>query len=121
MNLALQYAFYGSLRKGLTLYEQYKSCLDYRFSVWLPGFKLYSLGSYPCAVKSDELSDRILIEVMNVADPKIRKEIFELEIEAGYSYHEVIVQDIPTGIFLYQNAANYPLVHGGDWVKFYCK
>jgi len=120
MNSASHYAFYGSLRKGMKLYEQYKSGLDYRYSFWLSGFKLYSLGSYPCAVKADGLSNRILIEIIQISDPKIEIEIFDLEIEAGYYYEEILIHDIPTGIFLYQDAANYPFVRHGDWVKFFC-
>lgn len=104
----------------MKLYEQYKSGLDYRYSFWLSSFKLYSLGSYPCAVKTDGLSNRILIEIMQISDPKFEKEIFELEIEAGYYYEEILIHDIPTGIFLYQDVANYPFVHHENWVKFFC-
>lgn len=120
MNIESHYAFYGSLRRGMKLYEQYKSSLNYRYSFWLPNFNLYSLGSYPCAIKTDGLSNRILIEIMQITDPKIEMEIFDLEVEAGYQYEEVIIHNTSIGIFLYQDAANYPLVHHGDWVKFFC-
>jgi gamma-glutamylcyclotransferase (GGCT)/AIG2-like uncharacterized protein YtfP len=58
------YAFYGSLRKGMDLYKKFETDLKYKFSLWLPGYDLYSLGPYPCAVKSTNAGSKILIEVM---------------------------------------------------------
>jgi len=112
------YAFYGSLRRGMNLYETFKPSLDYLYSFWLPGYDLFALTDYPCAVKSNSPSDKILIEVMRVNDDAA-KEIFKIEMNAGYVYRKIKIQNAFVGIFLYESAANYQRVDHGDWVKFF--
>ncbi|MEQ1586148.1 MAG: gamma-glutamylcyclotransferase family protein [Cyclobacteriaceae bacterium] len=119
MNLESTYAFYGSLRRGMRYYEEFKYGLKYHHSFWLKGYNLYSLGPYPCAVKSDNPNNKILVEVMKLDDPKVEKKIVRIEMDAGYYYTDILIQNKPVGIFLYERAANYPQVHHGDWVKFF--
>jgi gamma-glutamylcyclotransferase (GGCT)/AIG2-like uncharacterized protein YtfP len=119
MNSESMYAFYGSLRRGMSYYEEFKQGLNYQYSLWLKGYDLYSLGPYPFAVKTDDPNSKIMIEVMKIEDPNIEKRIFQIEKDAGYYYEDILIHNKKAGIFLYKNAANYPLVSHGDWVKFF--
>lgn len=100
-------------------HEEFKVSLKYQHSFWLKGYDLYSLGPYPCAVKSDSSTSKILVEVMKVVDPDVERKISGIEMDAGYYYTDILIQNKPVGIFLYESAANYPQVHHGDWVKFF--
>ncbi len=118
MNPESTYAFYGSLRRGMKYYEEFKAGLQYHYSFWLTGYDLYSLGPYPFAIKSTP-ENKILVEVMKVTDREVEKKIYEIEMNAGYFYTDILMKDKPVGIFLYETAANYPQVSHGDWVKFF--
>lgn len=120
MSKPARYAFYGSLRKEMPLYQQFEAALSYQFSTWLEGYALYSLGPYPCAVKS-ESGDRIWVEVMDVTDEKIKEKIDFIEQEAGYEVETIWMNEEEVSIFIFSDAANYPKVEGGDWVKFFGK
>jgi len=100
-------------------YEEFKQGLTYHQSIWLKGYDLYSLGPYPFAVKSDNPGSKIIIEIMKIEDPIIEQRIFQIEMDAGYYYQDIVIQNRNTGIFLYKSAANYPPVYHGDWVKFF--
>jgi gamma-glutamylcyclotransferase (GGCT)/AIG2-like uncharacterized protein YtfP len=119
MNADATYAFYGSLRRGMKLYNQFEKSLDYRYSFWLTGYDLFALTHYPCAVESHSPESKILIEVMKIIDPNVEKEIFNIEMNAGYFYRDSKIQHAPVGIFLYESGANYQQVKHGDWVKFF--
>ncbi len=56
---------------------------------------------------------------MQITDPIIEKEIFQIEMNADYYYTDIFIHSKPIGIFLYEKAANYPPVHHGDWVRFF--
>lgn len=113
------YAFYGSLRRGMELHKKFESDLQYKFSIWLPGYELYSLGSYPCAVHTQNMSSKILVEVMKITNPNVAKEIFDIEIHAGYFYEHIQIKYEDVGIYLYKQATNNSKVIGGDWVTFF--
>lgn len=103
----------------MRLYKQFNPNLVYQFSMWLPGYELFSLGEYPCAVKSTNPQNKIVVEIMQITDPIIEKEIFQIEMNADYYYTDIFIHSKPIGIFLYEKAANYPPVHHGDWVRFF--
>jgi gamma-glutamylcyclotransferase (GGCT)/AIG2-like uncharacterized protein YtfP len=119
MNSESVYAFYGSLRRGMSYYEEFRQGLNYQYSLWLKGYDLFSLGPYPCAVKTDNPDSKIMIEVMKIGDPDIEKSIVKIEMDAGYYCEDIMIQGKRAGIFLYKSAANYPHVYHGDWVKFF--
>jgi gamma-glutamylcyclotransferase (GGCT)/AIG2-like uncharacterized protein YtfP len=119
MNEDSMYAFYGSLRRGMKLYETYKTALDYQYSFWLSGYDLFALTDYPYAVKSNSPTSKILIEVMKINDSEVEKEIFKIEMDAGYFYEDIKIKNAPVGIFLFKSGANYQRVDHGDWVKFF--
>jgi gamma-glutamylcyclotransferase (GGCT)/AIG2-like uncharacterized protein YtfP len=113
------YAFYGSLRRGMPLYQEFQAGLRYQFSQWLTGYDLFSLGAYPCAVKSSNPNSKILIEVMQVHHPETERKIQEIEMNAGYHVTTISIQEQPVKIYVFENASNYPIVMHGDWVTFF--
>jgi len=113
------YAFYGSLRRGLRNYELFMPHLEYRFSTWAKGFQLYSLGDFPFAFKTGSVADRILVEVVEIKNPHIEKQIDALELGYGYHSEIILIDQQPVKIYLFRQKANYPLVGGGDWLKFF--
>jgi gamma-glutamylcyclotransferase (GGCT)/AIG2-like uncharacterized protein YtfP len=113
------YAFYGSLRRGLQNHERFKAHLNYRFSSWVKGYQLYSLGDFPFAVKSANANDKILVEVFEVIDPQAQNQLDDLELGYGYHIETILIDGHPVKIYLFKENANYPLVSGGDWAKFF--
>lgn len=113
------YAFYGSLRRGMENYEPLKENLRYKFSTWLTGYQLYSLGPYPFAYRTGSSTDKILVEVFEVTNLETRNTIHQIEMEAGYFMDTIIIDEQLVNIYLYENKADYPFVFGGDWVKFF--
>ena len=119
MNINSQYAFYGSLRRGMMYHEVYKDGLEYKFSAQLKGFKLYALTEYPFAVRTNQKEDSIVVEIFKIINPETEKSIHELELGVGYYYDEIKVNSTTAGIYLFKQAGNYQEVKGGDWVKFF--
>ena len=113
------YAFYGSLRRGLHNHERFAPHLHYRFSSWIKGYQLYSFGDFPFAFKTLQQENRILVEVFEINDAETQKQIDDLELGYGYYFEMIEIDGQPVKIYLYNEKANYPLVSGGDWVKFF--
>lgn len=113
------FAFYGSLRRGMENYEPLKENLRYKFSTWLTGYQLYSLGPYPFAYRTGSPTNKILVEVFEVTNLETRNTIHQIEMEAGYFMDTIIIDEQLVNIYLYENKADYPFVFGGDWVKFF--
>jgi gamma-glutamylcyclotransferase (GGCT)/AIG2-like uncharacterized protein YtfP len=99
-------------------YERYKEALDYQFSVRLNGYRLYSMGQYPCVVKSSA-DCSVLVEIFKIIDPVFEKEIHEMEIDEGYFYEEIIVDGKYIGIYAFEAHENFTEVPAGDWVTFF--
>lgn len=118
MNTSL-YAFYGSLRRGMRLHAQFKQALQYEYSVWLPGFDMFSLGNYPYIIKTENASHKILVEVTKVLDEETKKCIHDIEIEAGYIYEKINVGEDEMIIYLFKEPANNLRIESGDWVTFF--
>lgn len=120
MNTHNYYAFYGSLRRGMRLYNQFAGALNYQYSVWLNGYELYSLGNYPYAVKSANHKSKILVEVFTIPDVEAKREIMEIEKGAGYFLEQFEFGKKTLNIFLYEEpVANNLRVDSGDWVSFF--
>lgn len=114
------YAFYGSLRRGMRLYNQFHYFMHYHYSAWLTGYELYSLGNYPYAVKSSNPDRKLLVEIVSFSEPAIEKEILELENGAGYHLVQQPFGADLINIFLYDTEpANNMRVVSGDWVTFF--
>ncbi|HEY5823707.1 MAG TPA: gamma-glutamylcyclotransferase [Cyclobacteriaceae bacterium] len=118
MNKDSLYAFYGSLRRGMSNYERYKEALEYQFSARLTGFKLYSRGQYPCVIKSSS-EDSVVVEVFRVINHDFEIQIHNLEMSEGYVYEEIWIDEKKVGIYVYDNIENFQEVIEGDWVTFF--
>lgn len=119
MNSRSTYAFYGSLRRGMSNYKIYATSLEYIKTVRLPGFRLYSLPNYPFAVRSMVQDDTIVVELFSVTNRHVEQSIHALELSVGYYYDEVIIEGQSIGIYLYESPGNHPVVEHGDWVHFF--
>lgn len=121
MNKDHQYAFYGSLRKGMYNYEAAKGSMEYIGTETISGFKLFSLGAYPCVIRSDNEEDTLVVDLFTVTGPRERS-IHNMEIGAGYNYEEVEINGQMFGIYTFdkENGKRLEnrLVPGGDWVKY---
>lgn len=120
MNKKHLYAFYGSLRKGMYNYNGLKSGMEFMKTVEVPGFKLYSLGAYPCVVRTDSPEDKLTVDLFVVTGEN-ESRIHRMELGAGYSYEEVEVEGESYGIYTFPTTSTTYLrdryVPGGDWVK----
>jgi gamma-glutamylcyclotransferase (GGCT)/AIG2-like uncharacterized protein YtfP len=119
LNADSTYAFYGSLRCGMSNHHRFERGLSLLFTEKVPGYALFAMRYYPYAVKTDNPDDAIIVEVYKIADAETEKAIHELELSVGYFYDEVMIRDHRTGIYLFEKSGPEPLVKGGDWVKFF--
>lgn len=113
------YAFYGSLRKGMSNHRKYRHGLSLLFVESLSGYRLHAMRYYPYAVKTGLQTDTTVVEVYKIIDPVVERAIHDLELSVGYHYDEVAIRGMRTGIYLYLTTGPEPLVEDGDWVKFF--
>lgn len=113
------FAFYGSLRRGMENHTLHREHLEYLYSARIRGYRLYSKGDFPIAVKSSSKSDSIVVEIFRIADRSTREMIHKLEMDEGYFLETIKIDDIDVSIYLVASAENYPLVTDGDWVTFF--
>ncbi len=113
------FAFYGSLRFGLSNHTAFASFLKYRFSAWIEGYEMYSLGDFPFAIRTDESPDKMLVEIFEIEDAEVRMQIDLLELGYGYHKETIVIEGQSVTIYLFKEKANYPKVNGGDWLKFF--
>ncbi len=113
------FAFYGSLRRGMTNYEYYKPFLQHIETRRIPGFCLYALEGYPCAIRSREPHHSIVVEVCKVLTESAKDSIHLLELNAGYIFETIEINGREAGIYLFENPGNNIQVEGGDWVEFF--
>jgi gamma-glutamylcyclotransferase (GGCT)/AIG2-like uncharacterized protein YtfP len=124
MNKNSRYAFYGSLRRGMYNYLYFEKHLSYLYSEKIFGFQLYALEKYPAAIKTNDSTHAIKVEVMHVTHPGVESQIHALEVGVGYYYDEVMIRGEMIGIYLFSEQergvlkSSRPLVAEGDWVHF---
>lgn len=99
-------------------HKAYMGELLYLFSARLKGYKLYSMGQYPCAVRTGS-DDAITVEVFETASEEAAAAIHQLELDEGYFCDEVLLNGMTVKIYLYRDSGNYKEVPGGDWVTFF--
>ena len=119
MNAHATYAFYGSLRRGMSNYQDFESSLEFLFQEIISGYQLYALEKYPYAIKTDSASDLIVVEVFKIINPAVEKRIHALELRVGYYYDEIKIRNGNVGIYLFKKAGTETLVKSGDWVQFF--
>lgn len=114
-----QYAFYGSLRRGMENFEQFRHGLRFRFQTVIAGYRLHAMSHYPYAVYTGREEDKMTVEIFEITNAGVEKEIHALETRVGYILDTVSIEGVPTGIYLFPQAGPEPLVQEGDWVKFF--
>ena len=82
-------------------HDVHKGQSDYLFSARLRGYKLYSMGEYPCAVKTAG-NDAITVEVFEIRSESVAADIHQLELDEGYYADEEIINGLVTKIYLYR-------------------
>lgn len=113
------YLFYGTLRTGMSNYQHFKDNLFSKGKIILKGFKLFAKKDYPYAIISDSRKDSIVAEKMDVRSITVQRAIYKLEINAGYYYDELLINNQKFGIFLFsQQNHNDPQIIDGDWVNY---
>lgn len=106
-------AVYGSLKKGFFNH----TLLGHSYLVntgSLKGFKLYSLGSYPCIYPSDDDTDTVLVEIYNVTN-KILDELNRMETSARYYPKIVKVKDYNVLVWVYNTKPDTKHIKSGIW------
>lgn len=119
MDNITQFAFYGSLRRGMYNYDKYRDHLDYQCTQKLEGFCLYAVKDYPIAVKTGNSNDQITIEIFKINNKTTELNIHSLELSAGYYLDTLLINNINTGIYLFEHPHNYSLIKDGDWVVYF--
>lgn len=115
-------AFYGSLRKGMYNNRYFEKNLTLiKQGVTITGFKLFSLGSYPCAIKTNIDTDKLVVDLFEV-DKQANYSIDRMEKGAGYTLEVIEIDGEIFGIYTYEQSALARLserqVPSGDWVNF---
>jgi gamma-glutamylcyclotransferase (GGCT)/AIG2-like uncharacterized protein YtfP len=94
MDQVQYFAFYGSLRRGMALYERFKDHLHYHSAGWISGYDLYALESYPYAIKSNDPKAKIKVEIFRIQHDETSREIENIELEAGYYADTVLINGL---------------------------
>lgn len=115
------FAFYGSLRRGMSNYWAYKDKLEFVSTQRIVGYELYTLGDYPYAVYTEDPKAVLVTEIFSVKNQQTKQSIHEMEIDAGYTFDLIDVEGNRVGIYLFDKAGGDPKVDSGDWVQFYGK
>jgi|SRR5690606_26956943 len=113
-------AFYGSLRKGCYNYEHFKSGLTEKGQTEIPGFRLYSLGAYPCIIRSDDPNDKVVVDLFE-ADEETFQRIHRMELGAGYRAEPITTGEEEYVVYTFPETSRDVLeprrVTSGDWVN----
>lgn len=119
----MKIAVYGSLRHEEYNFERFKNIFgeDIKFlkTDTIYGAKLYDLGSYPGINITNDMSDSLTIDVLEVSE-KCFKALNNMEIGAGYSPKDIFVGDDSCVIWVYNTILDgkKSQVKHGDWSKF---
>jgi len=111
---------YGSIRKGNFNHTRYGFDKNTKFlsNAKLNGAKMYSLGSYPCIVLTNNPDDIVYGEIYEYLDEETETKIRQMEIGAGYVEKEICIKGEKMKTFVYENPKqSAKLVKSGDWNK----
>ena len=107
-------AVYGSLKKGFYNHSLLIGVSDYLGEGVESGFQLYSLGSYPCAVKTGNPEDKIRVEYYLVDEGTFQR-LDRMERAAGY-YQEDLGDRGILWVFGLKPSDQPPIPPGSDGV-----
>jgi len=100
-------------------FNAYKADLKYLKTSRIYGYELYALEEYPYAVKSLTSLNSIVIEIFEIQNESVAKNIYQMELDAGYIFELIEVDREKVGIYLFEQPGNNPRVQSGDWVEFF--
>ena len=108
--------FYGSLRKGHYNNDRILGeGSELIGTTSLPGFDLYSLGAYPCAVPVDDPNHFLVGEVWEIPN-EVARGISAMERGAGYDEKEVNTEWGKANIWIMLEPPIFATrVESGDW------
>ena len=119
MNRHSQYAFYGSLMKGMDNHMLYERHLKFLGEVQLEGFKMFALKDYPYVIRSNDFNHKIVAELYKVIDIKTEQSIYEMELDEGYIFSEVEIAGNKFGIYVFDShVSNSNEIMSGDWRSY---
>jgi len=124
--LGKKFAFYGSLRTGQYNYKRLVEAaagMKFEGERVLTGYKMFSFGSFPFVVPSDNPEDTIVIELFDIPDEMAARYIHNMEVGAGYGVEEVLIDGEVYWLYIYTGMrdyekSGYTRVSDGDWVKY---
>lgn len=112
------FAFYGTLRQGEYNFLPFQDHIKFIRTVRMQGFTLFDAGNYPYAVKSDNIDNEIVAELVEIQSKNVIEAIHQLELAAGYFLDYVTIDGEKFGIYLMkQNNPQDSQIVDGDWVK----
>jgi gamma-glutamylcyclotransferase (GGCT)/AIG2-like uncharacterized protein YtfP len=93
---------YGSLKEGEYNFGRFGETNVLQKNVKINGFLLYSLGPYPCVVKTNNPEDFVIGEIHEVSEGNYNN-IARMEFGAGYYSEELKFGEISATIFPMKN------------------
>lgn len=112
--MSKQIAVYGSLREGEYNFNAFPDAKKVKQSR-VEGFKLYSLGAYPGAIKSESEEDTMVVDIIEVGEASYER-IRAMELGAGYTEESVDIEGEEYPIYVYRRQPREEnLVESGDW------
>lgn len=120
LNESLPMLFYGSLRPKHYNYARFFNADNHEIikdNIKVPGYKMYSLGSYPCVLKGTP-EDKIVCTAIKIKDKYTSRHIHMMEITANYNCHTVEIPELGLcNIYVYadKNIPERYLIKSGNW------
>lgn len=113
------YAFYGTLRKGMENHEPFAGALSYLRTVVLSGYRMYALPEYPYVTYSGRDEDTIVAELFTISHSQTEQIIYEMEIEVGYILSTVEIEGDKFGLYIFPaNDPSDERIPDGDWIAY---
>lgn len=111
---------YGSLRAGEYNFKRFDDYfpgqMEVKKTTKIKGFDLHSMGSYPGINVSKNPDKELVVDVIH-CDNQCFHAINGMELGAGYTTQEVVVDGEPHKIYVYKGNLNSP-VESGDWSEY---
>ncbi len=114
-----QYAFYGTLRKGMENFAAFANDLEFVDLKVLSGFQMYALPDYPYVVETKNPDHTIVTELFRVKNLETEQSIIDLEFDAGYILSMLALAEGKFGIFVFPEVSTHNLlIADGDWLNY---
>jgi gamma-glutamylcyclotransferase (GGCT)/AIG2-like uncharacterized protein YtfP len=109
---------YGSLRVGEFNHKYFAKGLVHLSTFSLPGYDLYSLGSYPGIKKNDDVNRSLEVDLFEIIDSEISNNMDRMELGANYSIEQIETKFGIAKLYVYNgNVRDDNLVESGNWKK----